>query len=344
MERRVGGYSTDNYTGWAIDYIKDRQRAPDQPWYLWLCYGAIHGPTRPADRHRGKLAGHAAPVPADIVGPWPDKPAYLEKTKAWSKGANGQVAMAQKGGGGLYDTKIPGKSYDAWIQQVNECAMALDEGVGRVLAALEASGQAADTLVVFAADQGYGLGEHGFNQKVAPYDATVASPLIVSWPGKIPEGKISAHPVNAPDLVDLLCRTAGVSIPWKTHGRDIRPLLAEGDAADWKTPMLMTHTARSYGAETDTIPTDSRLTASSGVPWYALLRDGPYKYIRTFVRGETEELYDLKADPEELTNLAVQPQHAARLRELRAKALAELRRTDARFVDRLPPTRQETDQ
>jgi arylsulfatase A-like enzyme len=341
-DRSTKGYSTDNYTEWAIEYVKGQHRDPNKPWYLWLCYGAIHGPTTPADRHRGTLAGKRAPVPADIVGPWPDKPAYLENTKAWMIGGDGKPAMANKARrAGNFDSLVPGKSYDAWIQQVNECMAAVDEGVGRVLAALEASGQAENTLVVYAADQGYGLGEHGFNQKVAPYDATVSSPLIISWPGKIPTGKVSKHPVNAPDLVDLICRTAGVNVPWKMHGRDIRPLLANPESTNWNSPVLMTHTARNYGAETNEIPTDERLTSTSGVPWYALLRDGKYKYIRNLVAGEMEELYDLELDPEELTNLALKPEQAGRLRALRAKAIAELRRTDAKFVDRMPPTKAE---
>jgi arylsulfatase A-like enzyme len=242
---------------------------------------------------------------------------------------------------GNFDSHVAGQSYDSWIQQVNECMLAVDEGVGRVLAALEASGQLENTLVVYAADQGYGLGEHGFNQKIAPYDATVSSPLIISWPGKIPAGQVTKHPVNAPDLVDFFCRTAGVTLPWKTHGRDIRPLLANPGTTDWKSPTLMTHTARNYGAETDVIPTDDRLTAAGNVPWYALLRDGHYKYVRNLVAGETEELYDLDADPEELKNLAAQPAHATRLRDLRAKTIAELRRTDAKFVDRMPLTKAE---
>ena len=62
---------------------------------------------------------------------------------------------------------------------------------------------------------------------------------------------------------------------------------------------------------------------------------------RNLVAGETEELYDLDSDPEELKNLAALPAHAARLRDLRAKTIAELRRTDAKFVDRMPPTKAE---
>jgi arylsulfatase A-like enzyme len=67
-----------------------------------------------------------------------------------------------------------------------------------------------------------------------------------------------------------------------------------------------------------------------------LLRDGQYKYIRTLVPGEIEELYDINADPEELTNLASKPDHRARLQKLRAATLDELRRVDAKFVDHLP--------
>jgi hypothetical protein len=103
--------------------------------------------------------------------------------------------------------------------------------------------------------------------------------------------------------------------------------------------MLFTHTARSYGSETDVIPTDDRLTAASETPWYVLLRDGRFKYVRTLVAGEVEELYDLDADPEELVNLALKGEHRARLESLRGKAIAELRRTNAKFVESMPRAR-----
>ena len=104
---------------------------------------------------------------------------------------------------------------------------------------------------------------------------------------------------------------------------------------------MMTHTSRNYGAETDVIPIDESLTSSSGVPWYVLLRDGKLKYIRNLVAGETEELYDLDVDPDELTNLADRPEQAKRLIELRQKTIDELRRTDAKFVESLPKTKAE---
>ena len=162
--------------------------------------------------------------------------------------------------------------------------------------------------------------------------------MVISHAGKLPEGKVCRHALNAPDLVRLFCDTAGVNIPWETHGRDVRPLLRDPESSEWDHPMLMTHTARSYGSDTDAIPTGEALTVTAEVPWYALLRDGKYKYIRTFVAGEVEEVYDLDADPEELVNLALKPEHQALLVRLRERAIAELRRTNAGFVDTMPPT------
>ena len=101
----------------------------------------------------------------------------------------------------------------------------------------------------------------------------------------------------------------------------------------------MVHTGRSYGSDTDTIPTDPKvLSVTAKVPWYVMLQDGRYKYIRTLVE-ETEELYDLDNDPAELTNLASQACEAGRLAKLRRQAIAELRRTDAGFADKLPAVR-----
>lgn len=337
-ERLTPGYSTDNYTKWALEYIHGEHRDPQKPWFLWLCYGAIHGPTTPADRHKGKLAGKRAEVPEDIFGPWPKKPKYLQETAAWIPGPDNRPALRKKKiARSNFNVNDPGKRFDDWIQQVNECNMAVDEGVGQLMDALRETGQLDNTLVIYAADQGYGLGEHGFNQKVAPYDATVASPLIISQPNRLPSGKLCMHAVNAPDLVDFICRWAGVEIPWKMDGRDIRPLVLNPENARWDEPMLMTHTARSYGEDTREIPTDDRLTIVGKVPWYALLRSGKYKYIRNLVAGEMEELYDLQSDPEELHNLALEPQYRSLLVKLRSQAISELRRTDAGFVDKLPP-------
>ena len=104
---------------------------------------------------------------------------------------------------------------------------------------------------------------------------------------------------------------------------------------------MLVHTGKYYGSVTAKIPAkdDPALYHGPGVPWYVMLAEGRYKYVRNLIKGEVEELYDLEKDPDELINLALQPRHAQRLAGFRAKAIAELRRTKAPFVKAMPKAR-----
>ncbi len=325
-QRIVDGYSTDNYTDWAVDYIRGDQRDPDKPWYLWLCYGAIHGPTTPAPRHQGANAARQAEPPAGIFGPRPGKPSYLETTQAWKMGENGEPVL-----------KNSGKTYRQWLQQVNECMLAVDEGVGRLIAALKETGQLENTLVVYTSDQGFANGEHGLRQKVAPYEAAYRSPLIISRPGTVPEGKYCPHPVNAPDLIVTFFAQAAIDLPWKMHGRDVTPLLMNPESADWNHATLYEHCGSDYGAEVTRSLSGAKEAVHAGVPYYVALRHGRYKYVRYLGAKELDELYDIEADPEELTNLFGDEKHRAVRDRLHRLLLEEVRRCDVDFIGLLDP-------
>jgi len=333
----VEGYSTDNYTQWACEYIRGEHRDKNKPWFLWLCYGGVHGPSHPAPRHKGAYKDGVVKAPADIFPPRPGKPDYLNKTQAWLDGPN-HTPVTGKSGEAFGDESDKGaKTLLQWVQQVNECVLSLDEGVGKVMEALRESSQTKNTLVVFTADQGFAMGEHGCRSKLAPYDANYRSPLIVLMPGTLPEGKVCRQPVGGPDLVMTFHAFAGQPLPWKMHGRDLTPILREPEK-DWAYPLLFEHTGHHYGSEVaKVLKEEPEHAVYNNVPWYVALRQGKYKYIRYLAPGEIEELYDLAADPEELTNLAQQPEQAKLLGEIRAELVTELRRTEARFVDELLP-------
>ena len=325
----VEGYSTDNYTRWACEYIRGEHRAADKPWFLWLCYGAVHGPTTPAPRHKGAYKDQPVPAPADIFPPRPGKPAYLDKTQSWQRAESGEPVMAKSGEAFGDEAARNPRTHAQWVRQVNECTLAIDEGVGQVMETLRASGQLANTLVIFTADQGFSSGEHGFRTKLAPYDANYNSPLIVSMPGRVPEGKVCRQPVGGPDLVLTMHAFAGQSPVWKMHGRDLTPILREPEKA-WDLPLLFEHTGHYYGSDVaKVLNEDPSHAVHNNVPWYVALRQGKYKYIRYLTPGEIDELYDLAADPEELTNLAQQPERAKLMAEWRAALVEELRRTEA---------------
>lgn len=329
VEKLQDGYPADNYTKWAVDYIKGATRDKDKPWFLWLCYGSVHGPSKPAARHKGRYKDAVIPEPLDILGPRPGKPDYLNQTQAWHKDKNGRMVA------GKSDAKIgdeagdKGATFANWVRQVNECVPAVDEGVGEVMAALKASGQLDNTLVVYTADQGFAMGEHGLRMKIAPYDASYRSPLMVSMPGKVAVGKTCAYTPNAPDLIATFFALTGVTPPSDLHGRDLLPLL-KNPAGEWPHPVLYEHTGHDYGDDVAKVLRDEPKKAiHQKVPWYTAVVQERWKLIRYLQPGVPEELYDLSSDPEELKNLAGVEKHAERQAGLRRALVAELKRTAA---------------
>ncbi len=318
----VGGYSTDNYTRWAVDYIKERAKEPDRPWYFWLCYDAVHGPWTVADRYNEDYPGvPQVPTPEDIYPPRPTKAAHMRVYGAWYEAENGRPMLIQ---GGRYLTD--------WIQQYNRAVRALDEGVGKVLEALEETGQLDNTVIVFASDQGFAWGQHGFRHKFAPYDANLLAPMMVRMPGMVPAGTVCEQPIAGQDIPPTFFSIAGLPLPWDMHGRDLTPLLRDPETS-WDRPLLLENTRYQFGSDTD----DGVGEAEGGIPRWVSLRLGKYKYIRWLVPGEIEEMYDLEDDPQELHNLALEAEHHELLAKCREATIAELERTEAGMVDNLPP-------
>jgi arylsulfatase A-like enzyme len=332
VERWVDGYPADHYTRWAVDYIHGRTRVADRPWFLWLCYGSIHGPSRPAPRHQGMYGAAPVPLPRDIFPPRAGKPAYLNDTQAWSRGPDGTAVAGSSGEAFGDEGGKRRQDFAGFVRQMNECVPAIDEGVGQLIEALRETGQLENTLVVYTADQGFGMGEHGFRTKLGPYDATYRSPLIISRPGMTPAGTVCDKPVSAPDLVATFAALAGVTIPWTMHGRDLTALLRD-PAARWPHPCLYEHTGDHYGSDVArVVRSDPARAVHNKVPWYVAVVHHGWKLIHYLQPGIGDELYDLRADPDELTNCVDQAKHAPRLAELRGMLRSELQRTAAGFM------------
>ena len=320
----LNGYSTDRYTDLAVSFIEGRKNT-EKPWFLWLCYGGVHAPFTPADRHEDEYGD--APdteIPEDIFGPRPTKPEHLVNYTRWNKGADGQP-----------------EGFDAAVKKYNRAVASLDNGVGRVVAALRESGQLENTLIVYTSDQGFAWGQHGSREKWMGYDANIAAPLIISLPSLVSSGTVSREPVTGLDIVRTFHSLAGVEPEVGLHGRDMTPLLKD-HRAQLSDPLLLSHTARVYG---DTFL--QALKATEGdvyvgqepKPAYIMMREGRYKYIRHMKANVLEELYDLEGDPRELRNLAVEESYQSVLVALRRQAIREFREKDGEFTDYLPDVR-----
>ena len=174
--------------------------------------------------------------------------------------------------------------------------MAVDDGVGQIMAALQTAGKLDNTIVVFTSDNGYFFGEHGASiERRLPYEEGVRSPLIVWYPGTAPADSEVHDLTLSVDLAPSLVELAGGAPEAHVQGRSWVPLL-EGDNSDWRRTGLLEY----YSHE-------------QPMPW---MRDLSYKVVHTgrfklihWLAYDADELYDLDSDPYEQTNLADLPEH-----------------------------------
>lgn len=164
-----------------------------------------------------------------------------------------------------------------------------DSQVGRVLDALEASGQADNTIVVLWSDHGFHLGEKGISGKNTLWERSTRVPLVFAGPG-ITAGATCRQPAELLDIYPTLAELCGLPPKKGLEGHSLVPQLRDA-AAPRPWPAITTHGPNNHSVRTDR-----------------------WRYIR-YADG-SEELYDLAADPNEWTNLAADSRHAERKREL----------------------------
>jgi arylsulfatase A-like enzyme len=165
----------------------------------------------------------------------------------------------------------------------------VDAEIGRVLDALEDSAFAGNTVVIFSADHGEGMASHRMVIKGYLYDEAARVPLIVSWPGVLPEGaRNESNPVSGLDFAPTVCDLAGAGAMPKARGVSLRPLLE-----------------RRRAPERDFIAAEA---AGHGL----MIRTVDYKYI-CYPDDPVCQLFDMKKDPWETRNLAGNAQYARAL-------------------------------
>lgn len=193
----------------------------------------------------------------------------------------------------------------------------VDAEIGRILAALRDAGLARDTLVVFTSDHGDGMGAHHWNQKSVLYDEIVRVPLLLSWPGVIPEGRVDPRLVSTGlDLLPTLCDYAGISAPEGLPGRSLREAVERASGATWRDQVC---------AET-VLGRPIRMEGR-------MVRTARFKYVVYSYGLYREQLYDLERDPGEMVNLAVEERHSGVLAEHRRRLRDWCLETGDRFEE-----------
>ncbi|RDI29252.1 arylsulfatase A-like enzyme [Pseudacidovorax intermedius] len=281
----------------AIDFI---QAQDEKRWCLHLSYVKPHWPyVAPAPYHamfRGAPQSPVVKAPHERTEAHPVVRAFQQHEESLNFGQDAIAAHVKP-------------TYMGLVAQ-------LDEEIGRVMAALEASGQAPHTLVVLCADHGDMLGDHWLGEKELFYEAAVRVPLIVVDPrpeADATRGQVLDPLVEAIDVLPTLLEALGADPDGWQHcveGRSLLPLL-HGRTAPWRDAVF---------SEADYAYRAARWTLgrAPGECRGTMVRTGRWKYVDW--EGFRPQLFDLHNDPDELHDLGADPPAAVE-REMRERLL-----------------------
>lgn len=238
------------------------------------------------------------------------------------------------------------------------CLSRLDDGIGLLLAELEKTGAADNTMVIY-------IGDHGAQfprGKGTVYEGGLRVPMIVRWPGVATPGLIRQELVSTIDLLPTALQAAGVAAPAHLPGWDLRPLLAGSEVNEWRKYIFalttgsfpracfVQHSVRDSRYKLISSPRpgtdnlDSRTYLDPTHPHFVISGATPEDQATAtqdvkaawerWKRPPRYELYDLKEDPGEWYNLADDPEHAV-VRDRLVKALSDWQKTTSDpFIDR----------
>ncbi|MFM8724427.1 MAG: sulfatase-like hydrolase/transferase, partial [Planctomycetaceae bacterium] len=196
-------------------------------------------------------------------------------------------------------------------QAYQACISFMDAQVGKVLDALDRHGLTDKTVIVFTSDHGYHLGEHSLWQKRSLFEESARVPLLIAAPG-FQQGKICESPVSHVDLYPTLTELCGVQPPAGLQGQSLVPMLRDvtQPGRSWALTQVQRGNAGTNANSKQPRP-DTRYFGYS-------LRTGRWRYTEWDGGAKGRELYDHASDPQELTNLAEQQQHAETVTDLSA--------------------------
>lgn len=180
----------------------------------------------------------------------------------------------------------------------------IDNAIGRFIKELEDAGFADNTIIVYSADNGYYMANRGLAGKWSHYEDALKVPLIIADPRVSTEkqGQVTNASALNLDLPATFLDWAGAEIPARYQGRSLRKVVEEGKPSDWRTETFHEHFA-----------------VRNRIPAFEGIQNERFKYVRYFDHGNYEFLHDLKNDPDELINLASDPQYARTLHEMRER-------------------------
>ena len=329
---RIDGHCTDVVTDLAVEWLK-AGRDKTKPFMLMVQHKAPHRNWMPALRHLPLYDDVKIPEPATLFDKWEDNapPArhqeleidrhmdinydlFLDLTadyegtpsqkrqdrSAWrnmKKMTKDQLSSWRAFYGprdkAFHEAKLSGKELVRWkfqryAKNYLRCVRGVDDSVGKIQDTLKDLQLDDNTVVIYSSDQGFYIGDHGWYDKRWMYEESLMMPLIVKWPGVTKPDSRSGQMVQNLDYAQTFLEMAGAEIPANMQGRSLVPILKNGKADNWRKSIYYHY---------------YEYPSVHMVPRHYGIRTERYKLMHFYQFGNEWEMYDLKEDPDELTNI-----------------------------------------
>ena len=329
---RIDGHCTDVVTDLAVEWL-NTGRDKTKPFMLMVQHKAPHRNWMPALRHLPLYDDIKIPEPTTLFDKWEDNapPArhqeleidrhmdinydlFLDLTadyegtpsqkrqdrSAWrnmKKMTKDQLSSWRAFYGprdkAFHEANLSGKELVRWkfqryAKNYLRCVRGVDDSVGKIQDTLKNLKLDDNTVVIYSSDQGFYIGDHGWYDKRWMYEESLMMPLIVKWPGVTKPDSRSVQMVQNLDYAQTFLEMAGAEIPSNMQGRSLVPILKNGKADDWRQSIYYHY---------------YEYPSVHMIPRHYGIRTERYKLIHFYQFGNEWEMYDLKEDPDELTNI-----------------------------------------
>lgn len=294
------GYITDELTDYAIEWLEGRSL--EKPFFLFLSHKAVHARFEPAKRHAQQYADAKIPDPptqSDTPENYSGKPMWVKNQRNSWHGVDFP-----------YHSDLNVKEY---YRNYCRTLSAVDDSVGRLMDWLRKKKLEQEALVLYMGDNGFLFGEHGLIDKRNAYEESMRIPMLAHCPALFPGGTVVKGVVANIDIAATFLAAAGLETPDYMDGSSFLDLASGKQAlSQWRQYLLYEYYWEWNFPHTPTV---------------FALRGNRFKLIVYHGIWDTDELYDLTADPLERRNLIHVREHAATAAKMRKELYTRLEKS-----------------
>ena len=311
--RVVQGYATDVITDLSMEWVESLPG--DDPWCVLVYHKAPHRPWEPDDKHADLYRDPIA-VPRTFDDDLTTRTSSARRAAMRVAEHLNLVDLKTSPPEGLsYEQEALWK-YQRFMEDYLRCVASVDDNVGRIIDWLRDRGDFDDTLLMYSSDQGFFLGDHGWFDKRFMYEESLRMPFVVSYPRRLPAGRVHDGIVTNVDLAQTILDAAGMAHHPRMQGRSFWGDLTGEHAIPpaegmyyryWEHDDFFHRAPAHYGYRTDRYKIIYFYNDGVGLPG-----TGGFTYP-----GEWE-LYDLLTDPDELANVYADDEYRSVREQLKA--------------------------